>query len=157
MTNSTRALLYLEDFSPGQVFHFQSDAPVSAAAIKEFASTYDPQPFHLDEAAAATSFFGGLAASGWHTAALTMRMLVDTLPIQGGIIGAGFEEFRWPRPTRPGDILRLEAEVLELKFSQSKPQQGFLKHRLTTFNQDNQPVLIMTGNLLVPRQPQSAQ
>ena len=82
-----------------------------------------------------------------------MRLLVKTLPISGGIIGAGFEEFRWPRPTRPGDRLRVEVEVLELKFSQSKPQQGFLKHRVTTFNQDNQPVLVMTGNLLVPRRP----
>lgn len=145
--------MYLEDFSPGQVFRCAAAAPVAADAIKEFAGRYDPQPFHLDEAAAAQSFFGGLAASGWHTAALTMRMLVDALPIQGGIIGAGFEEFRWPRPTRPGDQLRVEVEVLELKFSQSKPHQGFLKHRVTTFNQDNQPVLVMTGNLLVPRRP----
>ncbi|WP_034296880.1 MaoC family dehydratase [Herbaspirillum sp. RV1423] len=146
-------LLYLEDFAPGQQFSHACDEPLSAEAIKEFAASYDPQPFHLDETAAAQSFFGGLAASGWHTAALTMRLLVKTLPIKGGIIGAGFEEFRWPRPTRPGDRLRVEIEVLELKFSQSKPQQGFLKHRVTTYNQDNQPVLVMTGNLLVPRRP----
>ncbi|MFX5506234.1 MaoC/PaaZ C-terminal domain-containing protein, partial [Acinetobacter baumannii] len=79
--------------------------------IKQFAQQYDPQPFHLDDEAAQQTFFRGLAASGWHTAALTMRLLVDTLHIQGGIIGAGFDEFRWPRPTRPGDVLRLEAEV----------------------------------------------
>jgi len=149
----TTTLLYLEDFVPGQIFRHQSDEIISADAIKQFAGTYDPQPFHLDEAAAALSFFGGLAASGWHTAALTMQLLVATLPIQGGIIGAGFEELRWPRPTRPGDLLRLEVEVLELKFSQSKPQHGFLKHRLTSFNQHDQAVLIMTGNLLVPRRP----
>ena len=146
-------LLYLEDFTPGQKFGHADDEALSADAIREFAASYDPQPFHLDEAAAEKSFFGGLAASGWHTAALTMRLLVKTLPIHGGIIGAGFEEFRWPRPTRPGDRLHIEVEVLELKFSQSKPQQGFLKHRVTTFNQDNQPVLVMTGNLLVPRRP----
>ncbi len=147
------AALYLEDFSVGQKFHYHDDQIISAADIKEFAGRYDPQPFHLDEAAAAQSFFGGLAASGWHTAALTMRLLVKTLPIQGGIIGAGFDEFRWPRPTRPGDQLHIEVEVLEIKFSQSKPQQGFLKHRVTAFNQDDQPVLVMTGNLLVPRRP----
>ena len=146
-------LMYLEDFTPGQKFGHADEEALSADAIKAFAANYDPQPFHLDETAAAQSFFGGLAASGWHTAALTMRLLVKTLPIHGGIIGAGFEEFRWPRPTRPGDRLRIEVEVLELKLSQSKPQQGFLKHRVTTFNQDNQPLLVMTGNLLVPRRP----
>jgi len=145
--------LYLEDFTVGHIHKTDASETLSADDIKSFAAQYDPQPFHLDEAAAARSFFGGLAASGWHTAALTMRLLVKTLPISGGIIGAGFEEFRWPRPTRPGDRLRVEVEVLELKFSQSKPQQGFLKHRVTTFNQDNQPVLVMTGNLLVPRRP----
>ncbi|WP_050464694.1 MaoC family dehydratase [Herbaspirillum autotrophicum] len=143
--------LYLEDFTVGHIHKTDASETLSADDIKSFAAQYDPQPFHLDETAAARSFFGGLAASGWHTAALTMRLLVKTLPISGGIIGAGFEEFRWPRPTRPGDRLRVEVEVLELKFSQSKPQQGFLKHRVTTFNQDNQPVLVMTGNLLVPR------
>jgi acyl dehydratase len=148
-------LLYLEDFIPGQKFYCRDDTPINATDIKEFATRYDPQPFHLDEAAAAQSFFGGLAASGWHTAALTMRLLVKTLPIEGGIIGAGFEEFRWPRPTRPDDCLHLEVEVLELKFSQSKPQQGFLKHRVTAFNQHDQPLLVMTGNLLVPCRPQA--
>lgn len=146
-------LLYLEDFTPGQKFEVSAQETLSADDIKAFAASYDPQPFHMDEAAAEQSFFGGLAASGWHTAALTMRLLVKTLPITGGVIGAGFEEFRWPRPTRPGDTLRVEVDVLELKFSQSKPQQGFLKHRVTTFNQHNEPVLIMTGNLLVPRKP----
>lgn len=145
--------MFLEDFSPGQVFRHDGRAVVSADAIKRFAQEYDPQPFHLDETAARDSFFGGLAASGWHTAALSMRLLVDTLPIEGGLIGAGFDEFRWPRPTRPGDVLHLEAEVLAVRFSQSRPQQGFLHHRVTTFNQHDEPVLVMTGNLLVPRRP----
>lgn len=133
--------LYLEDFTVGHIHKTDASETLSADDIKSFAAQYDPQPFHLDETAAARSFFGGLAASGWHTAALTMRLLVKTLPISGGIIGAGFEEFRWPRPTRPGDRLRVEVEVLELKFSQSKPQQGFLKHRVTTFNQDRKSVV----------------
>ncbi|MCA1324937.1 MaoC family dehydratase [Herbaspirillum sp. alder98] len=145
--------LFLEDFEPGQVFRHPGGMPVSSEAIKQFAGQFDPQPFHLDELAAQQSFFGGLAASGWHTAALTMRMLVETLPIEGGLIGAGFDEFRWPRPTRPGDILRMEVEVLGVKFSQSKPHQGFLHHRVTTTNQHDQPVLVMTGNLLAPRRP----
>lgn len=144
-------LNFLEDFHPGQVLRSPGTLSVSAEEIKQFARQYDPQPFHLDEAAAQQSFFRGLAASGWHTAALTMRLLVDTLHIEGGIIGAGFDEFRWPRPTRPGDVLRLEAEVLGIKTSQSKPQQGFLNHRVTTYNQHDEAVLIMTGNLLVPR------
>jgi acyl dehydratase len=144
-------LNYLDDFQPGQVLRSPGTLTVSAEEIKQFAQQYDPQPFHLDEAAAQQTFFRGLAASGWHTAALTMRLLVDTLHIQGGIIGAGFDEFRWPRPTRPGDVLRLEAEVLGIKTSQSKPQQGFLNHRVTTYNQHDEAVLIMTGNLLVPR------
>jgi acyl dehydratase len=144
-------LNYLDDFQPGQVFRSPGTLTVSAEEIKQFAQQYDPQPFHLDDEAAQQTFFRGLAASGWHTAALTMRLLVDTLHIQGGIIGAGFDEFRWPRPTRPGDVLRLEAEVLGIKTSQSKPQQGFLNHRVTTYNQHDEAVLIMTGNLLVPR------
>ncbi|MBG7622022.1 MaoC family dehydratase [Herbaspirillum sp. AP02] len=142
---------YLEDFQPGQVFRSPATLTVDAEAIKHFATQFDPQPFHLDDAAAQQTFFRGLAASGWHTAALTMRLLVDTLHIQGGIIGAGFDEFRWPRPTRPGDVLRLEAEVLGIKTSQSRPLQGFLNHRVTTYNQHDEAVLIMTGNLLVPR------
>lgn len=148
-----KELMYLEDFEVGQVFSHPGGEAVTAEAIKEFAARYDPQPFHLDEAAAQQSFFRSLAASGWHTAGLTMRMLVDTLSVHGGLIGAGFDEFRWPRPTRPGDVLRLEVEVLGVKLSQSKPRQGFLNHRVTTYNQHDEAVLIMTGNLLVPRRP----
>lgn len=144
-------LLDLEDFAPGQTYTSALSDAVSAEAIKAFAAQYDPQPFHLDDAAAAHSFFGGLAASGWHTAALTMRLMVALLPVRRGLIGAGCDDFRWPRPMRPGDRLRVQIEVLGTTLSQSKPRHGFLRYRATTFNQDDQPVLLMTGSLLVPR------
>ncbi len=95
---------------------------VASEDIKRFAAEFDPQPFHLDEADAARSFFAGLAASGWHTAAMTMRLIVDSLPIAGGVIGARIDELRWPKPVRPGDILRLESEVLELRPSEFAPR-----------------------------------
>lgn len=105
--------------------------------IKAFAAKFDPQPFHLDEAAAHETIFGGLAASGWHTAAMTMRLLVDSeIKPAGGIVGAGFDEFRWPRPVRPGDELRLESEVLDARPSQSRPRQGLIKVRTTTLEPD---------------------
>jgi acyl dehydratase len=145
---------YLEDFAPGQVFGGATTIRVDAASIKRFAAEFDPQPFHLDEAAADQSFFRGLAASGWHTAAMLMRLLVDSeLKPAGGIIGAGFEEFRWPRPVRPGDELRCETEVLEVRPSKSRPEQGLLKVRFTAFNQNNEPVQVMVGSLVVPRRP----
>jgi len=144
---------YLEDFAVGQTFG-SGRLRLTAERIKSFAAEFDPQPFHLDEEAARDSIFRGLAASGWHTAAATMRLLVesDLKPI-GGIIGAGLEELRWPRPVRPGDELRVESEVLELLPSQSRPDQGLIKVRTTTLNQDGQPVQVFTGRLLVPRRP----
>jgi acyl dehydratase len=106
----------------------------------------------LDEHAAKRSVFGGLAASGWHTTALTMRLLVDSdLRIAGGLIGLGFEELRWPRPVRPGDELRVESLVLEKRESKSRPQQGLLKMRNTTINQHDEPVQLSVGTLIVPR------
>jgi acyl dehydratase len=142
---------YLEDFAMGQKYTSGS-LRVEAADIKAFAAQFDPQPFHLDEDAAAKSFFGGLAASGWHTAALTMRLLVQgEMRPAGGIIGAGFEEFRWPRPVRPGDTLRVESEILEVRESRSRPQQGMIKVRTTTLNQASEPVQVFVGNLVVPR------
>ena len=142
---------FLEDFAAGQKYVSES-LRVEASDIKAFASQYDPQPFHMDEDAAAKTFFGGLAASGWHTAALTMRLLVtgDMKPA-GGIIGAGFDEFRWPRPVRPGDTLRVESEILEVRESKSRPQQGMIKVRTTTLNQDGEAVQVFVGNLVVPR------
>ena len=143
---------YLEDFAPGQTFTGSARVRVDPERVKSFAAEFDPQPFHLDENAARASFFGGLAASGWHTAAMTMRLLVESdLSPAGGIIGAGFDEFRWTKPVRPGDELRVEVEVLEVRASKSKPDQGLIKVRTTTLNQNGEPVQITVGNLLVPR------
>jgi acyl dehydratase len=142
---------YLEDFAVGQTFG-SGRLRLTAERIKSFAGEFDPQPFHLDEEAASGTIFRGLAASGWHTAAATMRLLVESeLKPVCGIIGAGFEELRWPRPVRPGDELRVESEVLEVRPSQSRPDQGMIKVRTTTLNQDGQVVQVFTGHLLVPR------
>ena len=142
---------YLEDFVVGQTFS-SGRARITSEEIQAFAAEFDPQPFHLDELAAQKSFFRGLAASGWHTAAITMRLLVESdLMPAGGVIGAGFDEFKWPRPVRPGDELRVECEVLEVRPSRSKPNSGFIKLRTITLNQDSEPVQIQIGNLLVLR------
>jgi len=147
------APLYLEDFAVGQTF-YSGSVIVTREAIKTYAAQYDPQPFHLDEAAARSTLFGGLAASGWHTVSLTMRLLVDGgAPIAGGIIGAAIDELRWPRPVRPGDRLRAESEVLEVQPSRSRPEQGRMRLRTTTFNQNDEPVLTFISNLIVPRRP----
>ena len=144
---------YLEDFAVGQIFG-SGRLRVEKERIKTFAAEFDPQPFHLDEEAARASIFRGLAASGWHTAAMTMRLLVESeLKPAGGIIGAGFDEFRWPRPVRPGDELYLESEVLEVRPSKSRPEQGLIKVRTTTKNQNGEAVQVSIGNLVVPRRP----
>ena len=144
---------YLDDFAVGQTFG-SGRLVVEEARIKTFAAEFDPQPFHLDAEAARRSLFGGLAASGWHTAALTMRLLVESeIKPVGGIIGAGFDEFRWPRPVRPGDELRVESEILEVRPSKSRPEQGMIKVRTTTLNQNGEAVQIFVGNLVVPRRP----
>jgi acyl dehydratase len=144
--------LYLEDFEAGQVFRGTNRVRVELVDIVRFAAEYDPQPFHLDEEAAKQSVFNGLAASGWHTAALTMRLLVASdLRIAGGLIGLGFEEMRWPRPVRAGDELRVESEVLQKRESKSRPGQGLLKMRNTTINQRDEPVQVSVGTLIVPR------
>jgi acyl dehydratase len=141
--------LYLEEFAVGQKYRTRR-IRVDAEAIKAFAAAFDPQPFHLDDDAARVSFFQGLSASGWHTAALTMRLLVESdLKPAGGIIGAGAEEMKWPLAVRPGDELEVEAEVLAVRPSQSRPGQGFLKLRTTTLNQHGQPVQVLVMNLLV--------
>jgi acyl dehydratase len=142
---------YLEDFAVGQTYG-SPRLRVDEARTVEFAKEFDPQPFHLDDTAARGTIFGGLAASGWHTAAMTMRLLVEgDLKPAGGIIGLGFDEFRWPRPVRPGDELHLTSEILEVRPSKSRPDQGLVKVRTTTFNQNNEPVQITVGNLMVPR------
>jgi acyl dehydratase len=145
---------YLEDFAAGQRFGGGGRIRIEKDRIVGFAAEFDPQPFHLDEAAARASIFGGLAASGWHTAAATMRLLVESdLQPAGGIVGAGFDEFRWPRPVRPGDELRVESEVLEVRPSKSRPDQGMIKVRTTTLNQRDEAVQVTVGNLVVPRRP----
>lgn len=145
---------YFEDFAPGQKYRGASRLRVEAERIKSFAAEFDPQPFHLDEAAARETIFKGLAASGWHTAAMTMRLLVESdLKPAGGIVGAGFDEFRWPRPVRPGDELWVESEILEVRPSKSRPDQGLVKVRTTTYNQNGEPVQVNVGNLVVPRRP----
>jgi len=144
---------YLEDFSAGQIFR-SPRLRVGPEQIKAFAAEFDPQPFHLDEDAARDTIFGGLAASGWHTAALTMRLSVESdLRPAGGIVGAGVDELRWPRPVRPGDELHVEIEVLDVRPSRAHPHQGLIKARVTTLNQKDEPVQIVVVNLVVPRRP----
>jgi acyl dehydratase len=141
--------LFLEDFVVGTKCG-SATLRVDAQAIKAFAAQFDPQPFHLDEDAARGSFFGGLAASGWHTASLTMRLLVESdFRPAGGIIGSRADELKWPRPVRPGDELTVEAEVLEVRPSRSRPGYGFVKCRVRTVNQDGEPVQVLVMNLLV--------
>src|SRR4029453_7065242 len=141
--------LYLEDFVVGQKYGTRR-IRVDAEAIKAFAAAFDPQPFHVDDDAARASFFQGLSASGWHTAALTMRLLVEgDLRPAGGIIGGWAEEMKWPRAVRPGDELEVQAEVLAVRPSQSRPGQGFVKIRSTTLNQHREAVQVLVINLLV--------
>ena len=142
-------MLYLEDLTPGRVFDMAGEVTVSEAEIVAFAQAFDPQPFHLDAKAAKSSIFGGLAASGWHTAALTMRLLVQNLPVGGGIVGVQ-AELQWPAPTRPGDTLRVRSEVIEARASQSKPEQGIAKLRTTTTNQRGVAVQVFTATMVVP-------
>jgi acyl dehydratase len=145
-------LLYLDDVHVGQKFGSASHA-VDEAQIKTFASQFDPQPFHLDEQAARNSMFGGLAASGWHTASITMRLLVTSgVPIAGGVIGAGCE-INWPIPTHPGDILSVESEVLKVSVSRSRPDRGIVTLRSKTHNQTGEVVQDMTAKLVIFRRP----
>lgn len=145
------AELYFEDFSIGQTFG-SGAVTLTAEQIKAFARDFDPQPFHTDETAAAQSFFGGLVASGWHTAALTMRLLVESeLRVAGGLVGVGLDEVKWMRPVRPGDELRLTLQVREARPSRSLPRKGLVRIETVTLNQEDQPVLSFIANLLVPR------
>jgi acyl dehydratase len=142
-------LLYFDNFAIGARF-VAGPLEVTAEEIKAFACRFDPQPFHTDEAAAEDSFFHGLAASGWHTAAMTMRMMVQALPVAGGLIGAGVDEIRWPRATRPGDVLRIESEAIEARLMKSRENTGLVKIRTTTFNQKDEVVQVVQPNIVVP-------
>ena len=142
---------FFEDLEVGQKF-LSGTMPMTAERIKTFATEFDPQPFHLDEAAAKDTFFGGLVASGWHTAAVTMRLIVEAgIDLAGGTLGGGVQVLRWPRPVHPGDVLQVEVEVVELRPSRKHPGLGVVKVRATTFNQAAEPVQISTPVLLVPR------
>ena len=146
-----REPLYFEDLAVGHKF---TTAPIRLTTdeIKDFAGKYDPQPFHLDEDAAKATMFCGLAASGWHSAALLMRLIVESgPPLAGGVIGSGIDELRWLRPVRPGDELHAELEVLELRPSTSRPTQGRVRMRNTLVAADGVPVMSMIANITVPR------
>ena len=146
------AQLYLEDLYVGQRFTSAS-CVMELARMKEFAAEFDPQPFHLEEAAAEVSIFKGLAASGWHTAAVAMRLLVTSgLPFANGLVGLG-GEIAWPKPTRPGDTLHMESEIVEITPSRSKPQQGVVTVRCAMLNQNGEAVYLLTAKLLVLRRP----
>jgi acyl dehydratase len=142
--------LYFEDFTLGQKFASRGSVKVSAQEITEFAEKYDPQPFHLDEPAGKSSFFKGLAASGWLTAAIVMRMRVENIKVHGGMIGAGVEEIRWTEPVRPGDSLRTETEVIGLRVSRKRPQLGLVTIYTNTLNQRNETVMKSTVKFLAP-------
>lgn len=149
------ALLYLDDLSAGMKFT-NGPLTITADEIKAFAAQFDPQPFHLDEAAADASFFGGLAASGWHTASLGMRLLVTGGPaLAGGYIGAG-GELSWTRPVYAGDSLTLHGEILEVKPSRSRPDRGIVTVQCETFNQKGELVQKLLARLMVPRRPVAA-
>lgn len=145
--------LYLEDVFVGQRFVTGSHL-LTVDEIKAFGRAYDPQPFHTDEEAAKETFFKGLAASGWHTAAITMRLQVEYGPkIAGGMIGAS-GELSWPQAARPGDEIRVESEVLEVKPSRSRPERGFVTLKSETKNQKNEVVQLFVVKLLIWRRPE---
>ncbi len=142
--------LYLDDLAVGQHF-FSGTHTMDADEIREFATRYDPQPFHMDDAAARNTLFGGLVASGWHTAATSMRLIVNGgLPIAGGIVGAG-GELQWTNPVRPGDTLHVECEILEITPSRSRPDRGTVRVRCLTLNQRGEMVQSFTPKIVVPR------
>ena len=144
--------LYFDDLQVGQRF-VSGSHELDAAQIKSFARQFDPQPFHLDEATAKDTLFAGLAASGWHTAAITMRLMAEGgHPIAGGLIGAS-AEISWPQPTRPGDILHVESEILEKTPSRSRPDRGMATMRSETRNQRGEVLQILTAKIVVPRRP----
>lgn len=144
---------YLDDLHVGQ--HFVSGTYcMSEDRIKDFAREYDPQPFHIDSEAAKETLFGGIAASGWHTAAVTMKLLTAEPPFVGGLIGAG-GDITWPRPTRPGDILQVTSEITEITASRTNPQRGRIILRAETRNQRDELVQVLTARLVVPRRSET--
>jgi acyl dehydratase len=147
--------MYLDDFEVGQTYR-SGTLRVEADEITRFAAEFDPQPFHLSDEAARSTIFQGLAASGWHTSALTMKLLAQSnfRPV-GGLVGVGFEG-RWPKAVRPGDELHVEADVLEVRPSRSNAARGVIVVRVSTLNQDGEAVQLATFTLLVPRRGSSS-
>ena len=145
--------LYLEDLKVGQRFACGRHA-LDAEQIKAFARAFDPQPFHLDEAVARGTFFGELAASGWHIVCLTMRMIAENVPIAGGLIG-GAAEITWPQPTRPTDVLEVTSIVMTVTPSRSKPERGMVLLRTETRNQKGELLQTFTAKWVVPRRPKT--
>jgi acyl dehydratase len=143
-------MLHYEDIEVGRIERFGNKL-VDREDVIDFASKFDPQPFHLDDDAAAKTYFGRLSASGWHTASMAMRMMVDhmTERKQAGLGSPGIDELRWLKPVYPGDTLRCETEVLEKRRSESRPDMGIFKSKLTVFNQDDEPVMTMRSNGLI--------
>jgi acyl dehydratase len=145
----TKNSLYLEDLAVGQKFT-SGKSLVDEISILEFASQFDPQPFHTNVELAKNSFFKGLVASGWHTAGIAMRLLVESnLKPAGGLIGAGIDQLRWPIPVYPGDELSLDIEIIDIRRSQSKPDNGIVKVKILTKNQSNQIVMSYIATLVM--------
>jgi len=142
--------MYFEDFYPGQKFDSLRSYRVTAKEIISFGEQYDPQPFHIDEGAGRNSFFSGLCASGWLTAAIVMRLRVESIRVKGGMIGAGVEELRWTHPVHPEDKLRTGAEILETRRSVSRPGFGIVRSRTVVFNQRDEVVMKSIVNWLAP-------
>jgi acyl dehydratase len=133
---------YYEDFEVGEVFELDGRYEITESEVKEFAEKYDPQPFHLDDEAAQDSIFGSLAASGWQTASIVMRLLVDDFVPEESSMGArGIDELRWKRPVHPGDTLRVEVEILEKRDSESRPEMGHIRIGTRGYNQDDELVI----------------
>ena len=146
--------LYLDDLRVGQRF-VSGTHLIDEEQIRAFAAQFDPQPFHLDVEAAKTTFFGALVASGWHTAAVTMRLLVQSgLPLAGGLVGAG-GEIKWPSPVRPGAVLHVESEIVEVRPSRSRPDRGVVTVRSETRDQSGEVVQVLVAKLIVPRRPRT--
>lgn len=149
--------LYFDDLHVGQRFAAPGSVTMDEASIKAYAAQFDPQPFHLDNEAAKGSMFGGLVASGWHTAAVTMKLSVgSSMKLAGGLIGMG-GELSWPRATKPGDVLSVSSEIVELKPSGSRPDRGMATVRITTVNQKGEAVQVFTVKIPVPRRTPSTQ
>ncbi len=147
---------YFEDLKAGDKFN-TAVYEMTEAEIIAFGKKFDPQPFHTDPAAAGPTLFGRLVASGWHTAAVSMRLMVlGEMDLDGGVIGQGMESLRWPRPVLPGDRLRVVTEILELREAPARPERGLIKLRCRTYNQDGKVVQEMTATLLAARRPSSA-